>query len=173
MRWHPFISGVMVAFSMCALYFWGDGSILYVCLNRDLWPDVCSCVLSQSVMSDSFATSWTVAHQAPPFMGFFRQEFWSRLHFLLQRIFLRQGLNLYLLRPQHCPCLYLWAIREDQMYTFVKTTPLELGPFGFPDLRLFSAALCVCVEGAFSPVWLCDPVDCSPPGSSVSGSPVL
>ena len=23
------------------------------------------------------ATPWTVAHQAPPFMGFFRQEYWS------------------------------------------------------------------------------------------------
>ena len=24
-----------------------------------------------------FATPWTVAHQAPPFMGFSRQEYWS------------------------------------------------------------------------------------------------
>ena len=29
-----------------------------------------------------FATPWTVAHQAPPFMGFFRQEYWSGLPFL-------------------------------------------------------------------------------------------
>ena len=28
-----------------------------------------------------FATSWTVAHQAPPSMGFFRQEYWSGLPF--------------------------------------------------------------------------------------------
>ena len=26
-----------------------------------------------------FATSWTVAHQAPPSMGFSRQEYWSGL----------------------------------------------------------------------------------------------
>ena len=26
-----------------------------------------------------FATPWTVAHQAPPFMGFSRQEYWSGL----------------------------------------------------------------------------------------------
>ena len=26
-----------------------------------------------------FATPWTVAHQAPPFMGFFRKEYWSGL----------------------------------------------------------------------------------------------
>ena len=28
-----------------------------------------------------FATSWTVAHQAPPSMGFSRQEYWSGLPF--------------------------------------------------------------------------------------------
>ena len=33
-----------------------------------------------SVMSDS-ATPWTVTHKAPLFMGFSRQEYWSRLPF--------------------------------------------------------------------------------------------
>ena len=28
-----------------------------------------------------FATPWTIAHQAPPFMGFSRQEYWSGLPF--------------------------------------------------------------------------------------------
>ena len=28
-----------------------------------------------------FATPWTVAHQAPLFMGFSRQEYWSGLSF--------------------------------------------------------------------------------------------
>ena len=28
-----------------------------------------------------FATLWTVAHQAPPSMGFFRREYWSGLPF--------------------------------------------------------------------------------------------
>ena len=28
-----------------------------------------------------FATLWTVAHQAPPSMGFSRQEYWSGLPF--------------------------------------------------------------------------------------------
>ena len=46
-----------------------------------------------------FATSWTVAYQAPPSMGFSRQEYWSGLPFLLQGIFPTQGLNLGLL---HC-----------------------------------------------------------------------
>ena len=32
-------------------------------------------------MSDSFATPWTVARQAPPSLGFSRQEYWSGLPF--------------------------------------------------------------------------------------------
>ena len=35
---------------------------------------------SCSVMSNS-ATPWTVAHQAPLSVGFFRQEYWSELPF--------------------------------------------------------------------------------------------
>ena len=32
-------------------------------------------------MADSFATPWTVAHQAPLTMGFLRHEYWSGLPF--------------------------------------------------------------------------------------------
>ena len=37
---------------------------------------MCSVV---SIMSDSFATPWTVPCQAPLFMGFSRQKYWSGL----------------------------------------------------------------------------------------------
>ena len=33
-------------------------------------------------MSDSFLTTWTVAHQAPLSMGLSSQEYWSGLYFL-------------------------------------------------------------------------------------------
>ena len=33
--------------------------------------------VSCSVVSDSFVTPWTVAHQAPLSMGFSRQDYWS------------------------------------------------------------------------------------------------
>ena len=56
--------------------------------------NVYACVRSGSFMSD-FSTPWTVAHQAPPSMGFSRQEYCS--DFLLQGIFLTQGSNLHLL----------------------------------------------------------------------------
>ena len=45
----------------------------------------------------SFATLWTVVHQAPRSMGFSRQEYWSGCHCLLQGIFPTQELNLWLL----------------------------------------------------------------------------
>ena len=45
-------------------------------------------------MSDSFATPWTVALQAPLSMGFSRQESWGGLPFLSPKDFLTQGSNL-------------------------------------------------------------------------------
>ena len=41
-------------------------------------PPVLYCCLI-SVMSDSFAIPWTVAHQAPLSTAFPRQEYWSQL----------------------------------------------------------------------------------------------
>ena len=38
-------------------------------------------MLSRSVVSDSFATPWIIAHQVPLSMGFSRQECWSGLSF--------------------------------------------------------------------------------------------
>ena len=35
---------------------------------------VCVCVLNVSMVSDSFVTLWTLTHQAPPCMGFSKQE---------------------------------------------------------------------------------------------------
>ena len=41
---------------------------------------VCVCV-NHSAVSHSFATPWTVAHQAPSVLRFPRQEYWSLLPF--------------------------------------------------------------------------------------------
>ena len=40
-----------------------------------------------------FAILWTVAHQAPPSMGFSRQEYWSGLPFSSPGVFPTQGSN--------------------------------------------------------------------------------
>ena len=43
--------------------------------------DVRACMLSCSVLSQLFATPWTVAHQALLSMEFSRQEYWNGLSF--------------------------------------------------------------------------------------------
>ena len=45
------------------------------------FPSYCPCALSRSVVSDFFATPWTVASQTPPSREFPRQEYWSGLPF--------------------------------------------------------------------------------------------
>ena len=57
-----------------------------------------------------FATLWTVAHQAPLSMGFFRQEYWSGLSFSPLGLFPTQWSNPHLLRCRRI--LYHWATRE-------------------------------------------------------------
>ena len=67
-------------------------------------------LFSHSVVSNFFATPWTVACQAPLSMGFPRQENWSGFPVLLQGIFPTQGLNLRLLLGRQI--LYDWATWE-------------------------------------------------------------
>ena len=52
------------------------------------------------VMSDSFVTPWTIAHLAPLYMRFPKHEYWTKLPFLSQGIFLTQGSNPHLLHWQ-------------------------------------------------------------------------
>ena len=85
-----------------------------------------------------FATPWTVAFQAPPSMGFSRQEYWSRLPFP---------------SPGHLPNTGI-----KPRYPALKTDALQSEPPGKPESEV--TQLCPT---------LCDPVDCSPPGSSVHG----
>ena len=63
------------------------------------------CVHQLLSLVQLFARSWTIAYQAILLMEFSRQEYWSRLSFLLQRIFPTQELNLRL--PQYRRYLYL------------------------------------------------------------------
>ena len=52
-----------------------------------------------------FATPWTIAYQAPPSIGFSRQEYWSGLPFPSPgEIFLTQVSNLGLLHCRHMLC---------------------------------------------------------------------
>ena len=59
---------------------------------------VCCAVLSRVWL---FATTWSVAHQAPLSMGFSRQEYWRGHHSLLQGIFPSRGWKPHLLHLLH------------------------------------------------------------------------
>ena len=69
--------------------------IMFICLSCM----VCTCMLSLFSHVQPFGTSWTVACQSPLFMGFLRQEYWSRMPFLSAGDFLTLGSN---------PCLLHW-----------------------------------------------------------------
>ena len=74
-------------------------------------------LFSCSVVSDSFVTPWTVAHQAPLSIGLPRREYWRGLPFLSPGIFLTQELNLCLL---HCrQILYHWATWEADISNMI------------------------------------------------------
>ena len=75
---------------------------------------VCMCMLSHFNCVQVFATPWTVVHQAPLSMGFSGQEYGTAYYFLLQGIFLTQGLKVCLL---HCRWIfYHRAFRKAQFY---------------------------------------------------------
>ena len=75
--------------------------VLYMTQNQ---THICSLSLFKQAISGlrivvvaqlrmTFVTPGTMAHQAPLSMTLSSQEYWNGLHFLLQRIFLTQGLN--------------------------------------------------------------------------------
>ena len=64
--------------------------VTYICTTESLCctPETKYNIVNQLYVSEKslssvwlFATPWTVAHQAPPSMGFSRQEYWSGLPF--------------------------------------------------------------------------------------------
>ena len=85
---------------------------------------------------------WTVAHQAPLSMGFSRQEYWSGLSCPLSS---NQGWN------SHLFCFLHW-----------QECSLPLAPPGKPQVDLAAKSLQSCPTPS-------DPMDCSPPGSSIHG----
>ena len=137
-------------------------------------------------------TPWTVAYQAPPSMGFSRQEYWSGFHFLLQGILLTQGLNPCLLISctgrqilYHCATWKAPAAAASKSLQSCLTlcNPIDGSPprlphpwdspgkntgvgchFLLPYMKVKRES-----EVSQSCPTLCDPMDDSPPGSSVRG----
>ena len=94
------------------------------------------------------ATPWTVARQAPLFLGFPRQEYWSGLLFP---------------SPGDLPDLGVKPASPALTGRFFNTEQPEK-----PD-RLVAAAAAAAAKSLQSCPTLCDPMDSSPPGSAIPG----
>ena len=81
-------------------------------------------LFSHQVMSNSFMTPWTVAHQASLSMGFPRQEYWSGLPFPSPKFKLREA--------------NVWRNMKSTFY--IQITWSKLGSVNW-DVLLFNDAL--------------------------------
>ena len=68
----------------------------------NIFVPITGCMLSRFSRVRLFVTPWTVACHTPLSTGFYRQEYWSGCHALLQGIFPIQGSNPHLLWLLHC-----------------------------------------------------------------------
>ena len=89
--------------------FFSSSISLHFSLNSSLIKGIIIQSLNQ-IESKSFATPWTVAHQAPLSVGFPREEYWSGLPFPSPGIFPTQGSNWISWVGRQF--LYHWATRE-------------------------------------------------------------
>ena len=120
-----------------------------VCVCTHAHTCMCVCMLSHIQF---FVTPWTVTHQAPHPWNFPGRSTEAGCHFLLQRMFPTQGLNLRLLRLLHCRQI------------------LYVEPPGKCKLHVYICLLHIykyCCSVAKLCLTLCNPVDCSTQGSSV------
>ena len=108
-------------------------------------------------MSNSFATSWILAHQAPLFMWFPRWEYWSGLPFPSpgESFWPKAQIYLYFISRW---TLYYWATREAQAHGYWPQTQ----KFAIPSEKWNQLLLVT-----QSCLTLCDLMDCSTPGLPV------
>ena len=93
---------------------------IYIHTHTYIYIYLWVCVLSHFGCVWLLVTVWTVAHQAPLFVGFSRQESWSRLPFPPPGDLLTQGSN-------HMSCGFfiaggfftIWDTREGCIYTHI------------------------------------------------------
>ena len=102
---------------------------------------------------------WTVTHQALLSMGFSKQESWSELPCPSPGDLPDPGI-----KPGSPPSL---IPSSEFQYYFI--SPLVSCHLFSNNLCTHSTLSAVVVVWSLNCVWLCDPMDCSPPGSSVHG----
>ena len=118
-----------------------------------------------------FVTSWTAAHQAPLSMGFSRQKCWSGLPLPSPGYLPNPGIEPS--SPDYRQTIYCLSHRGTQWIKFYLASIMSNQSsntgvgchFLLQCMRVKSES-----EVAQSCPTLSDPMDCSPPGSSVHGS---
>ena len=105
------------------------------------------------------ATPWTAAYQAPPFMGFSRQEYWSGLP-LPSPTGLESKLNNMMVKYSH-----RWSA------LFVINVIIMNKCYLSSRLSIYNYCYVAAAKSLQSCPTLCDPIDSSPPGSPTPGIP--
>ena len=104
-----------------------------------------------------FVTPWTVAHQAPLSIGFSRQEYWSGLTCPPSGDLPNPGIEpASLMSP---------ALAVGSLPLVPPGKPLSNSEGGFISITMVAAAAAAAKSLQSCPT-LCNPMDCSPPGSS-------
>ena len=118
-------------------------------------------MLSRFSCVQLFATSWTVAHQAPLSMGVFRQEYWSGLPFPSP---MHESEKWDMLQSPFSSWRFTVFINKSKVW---KNSALS------NPVNIFS--LCLGAQSLQSCPTLCYPMNSSLPGSSVHGilQPIL
>ena len=124
---------------------------------------------AKSLQSCPTAVLWTAAHQAPLSMGFSRQECWSGLSC---PDFCYKSMRILCIHSHRC------ERSKSKNIILIKGLPFgnSSGIHRFPKvryIRLYSVKINI-MKGSDMVViqscpTLCNPMDCSPPGSSVQG----
>ena len=78
------------------------------------------------------ATPQTAAHQAPPSLGFSRQEYWSGLHFLLQCVKVKSESEVAQLCLTLCNLMDC-SLRGSSVHGIFQARVLEWGAIAFPN----------------------------------------
>ena len=130
-------------------------------------------------------TPWTVAYQASPSTGFSRQEYWSGLpfpspihiiHIYIKRyvyVYIYQFSSVAQLCPNSCPSSW-WCHPPISssigpfscLQSFLASGSFPVSQFTSTYICMWIYALCLVPQSCLI---LCNPMDCSPPGSSVHG----
>ena len=110
---------------------------------KSLWSMLLLLLLSRLSRVWLCVTPQTAAHQAPPSLGFSRQEYWRSCHFLLQCMKVKRESEI----AQSCPTLrdsMDCSLPGSSAHGIFQATVLEWGAIAFSLWSIVAGVWCVC-----------------------------